>query len=487
IFLLMGVTTSCKKFLYVKPIDQLTGNNFWEDRDDAEAAIHGAYRLLLNKITFSTLYNDGDFRAGGWNWFNKRNFQMLSENKMLSPDLNYQDNTADPAYSWVDFYRTIAVANLCVDRIPEIEDPSLSTSTKKSLVAEAKFIRAFTYFYMVRLYGDVPLQFDAYNQEKKERTNMITVLDTCIQDLKKSEHNLPINYQDPTNRAVRATRGAALTLMANMYMWKAGFDEENQKNCWEQTVKLSQQVMDLGVYELLPYSSFEDIQTIFKGRSKEGIFELSLSANYGVSSHTLISQWTMHEPYIHVGLYGGFGSEITPKEEMLDKLFPPGVPDKRFEYWFDDPYSTENPQSAMFLKFASVEDAQSRDFDANYIFFRYAGLLLLRAEAMAKLNKPNEAIALLNEIRKRAGTPDYSGGGGQDLKDAIFMERRKELIGEGWLWYDLVRTKRVLDPNETTNNLSEDDFERGAWTWPIPSSAINDNPHLKQTLYWLNG
>lgn len=489
VFILFCMTTSCKKFLYVKPIDQLSGNNFWQDKADAEAAINGAYRLLLNKFTASTLYNDGDFRAGNWNWFNKRNFKALSENRMLSADLNYQDNTADPANSWIDFYRAIATANLCIDRIPDIDDPSLSETDKRALVAEAKFIRAFTYFWMVRLYGDVPLQFDPYDQSKKPRTDMITILDTCIHDLDKSKENLPVSYHDPTNRAVRATRGAALTLMSNMYMWKAGFDSTNRASCWQHAADLAKEVMDMKTYELLPYTDFDAVQIVFKGRSKEGIFEFSLNANYGTASHSLISQWTLHEPYLHTdpNLYGGFGSEITPRASMIDKMYPQGVPDKRFDLWFDDPYSLQNPQSAMFLKYASVEDAQTRDFDANYIFFRYAGLILLRAEALANLGQSGEAIILLNKIRERAGTPAYTGGGGTALADAIFKEREKELMGEGWLWYDLVRTKRVLDPNETSNYLTQDEFEKGAWTWPVPSAAIQDNPLIKQTIFWLNG
>src|SRR5699024_1138572 len=105
----------------------------------------------------------------------------------------------------------------------------------------------------------------------------------------------------------------------------------------------------------------------------------------------------------------------------------------------------------------------------------------------AHLNQTGESIELLDSIRHRAGLNDYNGGGGQDLLDAIFLERRRELMGEGWLWYDLVRTTRVLDPNETSDYLRQDEFDKGAWTWPIPPSAINNNPHVKQTIYWLNG
>ena len=487
--LLLGTMGSCKKYLNVPPIDVLSGNNFWETRQDAEAAVSGAYRLMENKITFSTLYNDGDFRAGNWNWFRKLNFATLAKNDLLSPDLNYQDNTADPKLNWKSFYEAIAAANLCIARIPDVPDPSFSTTEKRQLVGEARFIRDFIYFLMVRLYGDVPLQYSPYQISKRPRMDMLQVLDTCIADLDRHKDDLPSTYVDPTNRAVRATKGAALTLMAHMYAWKAGFAADGQLQYWEKVADLCKQVMDLGVYELLPYTDAETMHEIFKGRSTEGIFELSLDANYGTQSHTIISQWTLHEPYIHSdpNQYGGFASEITPKAAMLDKLYPSGAPDKRFDLWFDDPYCSQNPQSAMFLKFATISSAQSRDFDANYIFFRYAGVVLLRAEALAELGNNGEAINLLNLIRKRAGAPDYAGGNGQALKDAIFLEREKELMGEGWLWYDLVRTKRVMDQQWTENYLTPREFEARAWTWPIPSTAIHNNPLVKQTPYWLSG
>ncbi len=483
--ILLVLTISCKKFLEVKPVDTLSGAEFWQDRDDAEKAVNGAYRLLLEKFLESTLYNTGDFRPGWWNWFGKRNLAAMGRNDMLGPDLASSDGSDRPK-NWTQFYRAIAAANLCIDRIPGIEDPSFSQGQRRALVAEARFLRAFIYFYMIRLYGDVPLQLDPYDTEIKPRMDMLQVLDTCLQDLRNCEQDLPLAYEDPTYRAVRGTRGAALTLMAHMNMWKAGFNAARRQECWQEAARLGQQVMDLGVYQLLPYTE-QDFPTIFKGRSLEGIFELSLDINYGVQFHSLIAQWVLHEPIIHSSgnLYGGFGSEITPRAEWLDKIYPAGESDKRFDLWFDDPYSTQNPQSAMYLKFSSVSNPTTRDYDANFILFRYADLVLLRAEALAYLGQNDaEAIRLLNMIRDRAGARTYTGGGGQALQDAIFLERAKELWGEGHLWYDLVRTGRVMDRNQCENYLTPEQFQRRAWTWPIDLGAVRNNPMIIQNEFW---
>ncbi|HVI48119.1 MAG TPA: RagB/SusD family nutrient uptake outer membrane protein [Chitinophaga sp.] len=484
---LLAGMAACKKFLEVKPLDTLSGNDFWKTKGDAEKAINGAYSVLLDKFLEGTLYNTGDFRPGNWNWFNKRNLRALGTNDLLSGELcwNCTDGSGR-VVDWSMFYRAIASANLCADRIPGINHPDFGAREKKALAAEARFIRDFIYFYMVRLYGDVPLQMDPYNTSIRPREKMEKVLEVCMQDLDACKDDLPLSYEDPTNRAVRATKGAALTLMVHMNMWLAGFDKAKQQQYWQKAADLSKQVIDLGVYELLPYTK-ETFKNLFKGRSQEGIFELSLDANYGVNFHSLIAQWTLHEPIIHSSgdLFGGYGSEITPMIKHLDRLYPRGEPDKRFELWFDDPYSTRNPQSAMFLKFSAVTDPSTRDYDANFIFFRYADLLLLRAEALSYLTQDAEAIALLNQIRDRAGARRYAGSGGRGLQDAIFTEREKELMGEGHLWYDLVRTGRVTDRNQCEDYLTTEQYTRRAWTWPIYNGAVTNNPMITQNEYWI--
>lgn len=474
---------SCKKFLEVKPLDTLSGNDFWKNKGDADKAIIGAYNKLLSKFTSSTLYNNADFRAGNWNWFGKNNLRALGFNMMTSGDLGSSDNTAD-GKSWATFYQAIAAANLCIDRIPKIEQSDFTTAEKNTLVAEAKFIRSFIYFFMVRMYGDVPLQFDAYDISIRPRIKMEEVLKICLEDLASCKDDLPVTYPDPANRAVRASQGAALTLMAHMNMWLAGFDKANTDKYWRNTADLTKAVMDLHAYELVPYTK-ESFPAIFKGRSEEGIFELSLDINYGVQFHSLISQWTLHKPIINSGLDNGASSEITPMIKHLNRMYPPGDPDNRFTLWFDDPYSQNNGRSAMFLKFSSVSNPDTRDYDANFILFRYADLILLRAEVLANLKQDGEAITLLNLIRKRAGARLYNGNIGKPLQDAIFLEREKELMGEGHIWYDLVRTGRVMDKEACENYLTTEQMAKRAWTWPIYDDAVKNNPLITQNDYWV--
>src|SRR3546814_8242278 len=124
------------------------------------------------------------------------------------------------------------------------------------------------------------------------------------------------------------------------------------------------------------------------------------------------------------------------------KLFPSNEVDSRRTLWFEDIYADDG--TFMILKYAHNRYAsgeEDRNPDNTFLIFRYAGAILLRAEALAELGRNDEAIAMVNMIRARAQASHYSGGGGADLKNFIFMERSRELIGEGHHYFDFVRTR----------------------------------------------
>lgn len=115
--------------------------------------------------------------------------------------------------------------------------------------------------------------------------------------------------------------------------------------------------------------------------------------------------------------------------------------------------------------------------------FRYADVVLLRAEALANLGRDNDALPVLNLIRQRAGAPDIASNG-DALKSDIYYERVRELMGEGHYFYDLVRTRKAIDGNFTFSPITADGFARGAWTWPIDVTATANNPFMTLNQYW---
>jgi hypothetical protein len=122
---------------------------------------------------------------------------------------------------------------------------------------------------------------------------------------------------------------------------------------------------------------------------------------------------------------------------------------------------------------------------------RYSDAILLAAEAYAELpGKEAEAAAKLNMVRARSNAELFVPGSSQgayagNIKDAIFWERAKELMGEGSHYFDLVRTKRILSKQYTDNPLTTDKFNRGGWAWPINPSAIQNNPYMTLNSYWI--
>lgn len=494
----------CTDFLDVKPIDKLTGNNFYQSQSDVEANINDMYGMLYQKYTSTaTAAATGEMRSGVVELnteppdvccnadAGKERYDVipiLAKNDLLAAiDENRLWNEYDlrELTLWDEYYQVIQSANLLIDQLAE-GIPALTEKETKRYDAEARFIRNFCYFFMVRLYGDVVYYEKAFQKEALPREGMVSVLNKCIEDLSAVWTALPESFEDPWQKGVRASQGAAIALLMHMNMWNAGFDEVNGgKMYYEATVALGEKLIESNVYRLLPIENFH---LVTKGKSDESLFELYYSANYGNSPRNIVH---FVEPFIHFPYKQPYYSNQTSfarfKTSYMTSLFPENIGDRRKELWFKGIYSDDFRQFQL-LKFAGNIGKTRNEAglpENTFLIFRYAGVILLQAEALAELGKDGEAIKMLNIVRSRAGTEAYSGPGGKELKDAIFIERAKELIGEGHHYFDLVRTKRILERNWAPNSLTPDQFNRGGWTWPVDRSALNNNPKMTLNNYWL--
>lgn len=468
---------SCKKFLEVSPPDRMSDAAFWKTKGDVESAIANAYGFLFDILTKGPYVPaNGDIRAGEFVTPNFDVFTAVAQQDLTNNVRLNRYNMRDLS-NWYPFYQSIAACNINLVRVPEVK--ALSSDEVKRYLAELRFVRAFTYFYISRIYGDVPLYTAAYDQNPLPRTPMKDVLQFCLSELDAIKEDLPWQYEDPTLWGVRAARGAVYALIANINMWAAGFDKGNQQQYWRGAAEAVLALRDSRMFELLP---IEDFRKIFKGRTKESLFEFSVNANYGTTTrYVSIGQWTLHSPVV----FDYANSDCYFDADYLKKIFPLGETDKRIDLWFYSPYA--NNLSAMFLKYSNVVNKASQTawlLDDDLIIFRYSGELLLGAEALANLGRDKDAMDLLNLVRKRAGAGIYNGAGGDPLKNFIFLERQRELIGEGVRWYDLVRTGRVTDPTQCKSALTPEQFSRGGWTWPIDPGARNFNPNITLNTYW---
>lgn len=487
---------SCKKFLDVQPLDKLTGNNFFQSKEDVVANIYNLSRIVFSKYNETHFVGaTGEYRSGEVLYESQsdlapaREFvEILGKNNLLfliSGGRPWDFYNFGRITDWTAYYQAIQGANILIAKLDE-GIPGVSETEKNSFKAEAAFIRSLSYFTMVRLYGNVVYYTDAFHSAAQPRENFVSVLNKCIADLKTHKNNIAWTYTDPSLKGVRASKGSIVALMMEMNMWNAGFDPNNAQKYYQETADLGKELIASNAFRLLPINEWA---TVIKGRSDESLFEFYRSINYGDANANIapIADMFLHYPYKRPE-YTHRVSFAYYRGEYMQKLFQDGS-DKRITSWFNEDIFADNGKFMM-LKFAQNSFSTGEE-DANpdntFMVFRYGGEILLAAEALADLGEDAESIKLLNMVRDRAQASKYTGGGGSALKDFIFYERSRELIGEGHHYFDLVRTKRILSNQWSYNVLTADKFSRGAWTWPINSGALNNNPYMVLNEYWVNG
>lgn len=491
--ILLGTTLilgSCgKDFLNITQVDRLTGNNYWTSRNDVEQYMGGIYSTF-RQATMTNIFfpASGDLRCAPINRTSAtsgsgrdyltylRNNDM---NALFSQQGNYTYFGFPQITKWNHFFKMVQNANIISYQIDNKDMPFLSDQQKRTYKAEAVFLRALAYFFMVRLYGDVPYYTDI-NTDPLPRTDMVTVLKNISTDLDASYQDLPWTYDDPSIVAVKAMRGSAIALNMHINMWIVGFANEDKTPYYEKVANLGKELMEEnnGAYELLSLSRTKEI---FKGRTKEGLFEIVQNFNYGESFHlsASFSDYVLRAPNKVTT-----NSYIYYDPKFMEELYPSTGADLRKTFWFDDNiYATDGKFQC--LKFLNVfmEEGEDNNPDDNQMIFRYPDPILLRAEALAELNRDGEARDVVNVIRERAEANPITESG-EDLKDAIWWERARELFGEGNFYYDLVRTKKVINSKYTLAPMSVGAYNGGGWTWPIDRSALTNNPYMRLNNYW---
>lgn len=486
---------SCKKFLNIVPTDALSGNNYWQTQKDVETFTNGLYAKLKNKLSagFITV---GDLRSAPISTTDGNYGTHLSNNDLKALEASSTptsgSNPVQTQWSvgwvfknmtlWKPFYDIIAEANLLYKQVDAVPAGVLSPAEIKKYKAEAVFVRSLCYFFLVRLYGDVPYYTTALNTTALPRTPFVQVLNNCIADVEAIKGDLPWTYTNPSLVGVRAMRGGAIALLMHMNMWAAGFDAGVNKQKYYNAVKqLGAEISTTTDYGLLSYTQ-EDNKRIFKGRTKESLFEIFQSFNNGerFSTYANLGYVLSHYPYL--GTQSFTTSRGFYQKTWIDKIYTDGSPDVRKDLWFEN--RTANNNTFQFKKFANIYvNGVSVQNDDDLIIFRLSDAYLLTAEALAELGEDVDAKVYLNKVRERASATAISSTGDQ-LKEDIYYERVRELMGEGHYYYDLVRTKRICDPKYCVNPIAVSNFLAGAWTWQIDPSALTENPNMTLNNYW---
>ncbi|KAA6334791.1 hypothetical protein EZS27_016919 [termite gut metagenome] len=488
--------------------DRLSGDQFWNkgNATNVEAFILSMYSSFrkATMINSGFITVTGDLRCApiapsSTDWTSGY-ISSMANNDLK--DLISRFNWREAGYpvnitNWKTFYESIQQANILLKEVTNV--PNLSPQQVNSFKAEATFIRNLAYFFLVRVFGDVPYYTNAYNSTPLPRTDMVTVLKSCLSELQAvldtdpNAEILPWTFPGSSKKAVRATRGGCIALMMHINLWLVQFDNRNSEQYYQHVVDLGDELVNKngGTYSLL---GIDRSSTIFRGGSDEGLFEIVQDIN-------------AKENFLFEAIFSNLAaysydpgrtqrSVLYYTREFLAQIFPAEITeDRRPKVWFNNSYAPDNVGESSpsvknerkeITKFWNVDTysgGQITSNAGNQIVFRYADAILLYAEALAASGNDAEATLLLNRIRNRAGAPEISATG-IELQDAIYWERVRELIGEGHYYYDLVRTGKLCDRKYCSQSISRTSFNAGAWTWPIHSDALKNNTYMTLNSFW---
>jgi len=469
LFLSGFLLLSCKKILNPDVIQLPTSDNAFTSAADINKGIAAAYSFLRTVVP-DKVFLFSDIRSNS--------FASYSDNVNVAVETPIPRNIQSALLQngggdWSGFYRVIAQCNIVLENIPKIAN--YDEGSKKRHIGEASFLRALSYFYLVRFWGDVPINLKSVDTDIIPRSSQAAVIQLINSDLDVAIANLELHY-DPADRAVRATKGAAWAIKAHVKAWAQ--DYTACSNLCDSVINTNEYSMITDTTKLL---------SIFVGKSTEGIFELNFDASLKEVQQNRIYYRTMHTPYYN---NGGIGAQVLlfPPYDQREGLFPVGKRDARFSTWFvASTWGYTNSDYPYLGKYRTLQlggDTSSKNInESNVIITRLPDILLLKAEALAstQVNKPLEAAAFINKVRGRAYADPYIAGTGS-VQDTILLERKKELIGEGQYFFDLVRTRKL----NTYSRITEAGwYERGAWLLPIDQSILAKSDFkITQNSYW---
>lgn len=220
--LLLGSLSSCDDFLTIHPSNQITEEEYWKDKSDLESAVAGCYKQELSSSIIGKMIYWGEARSD--------NFDLLTSGWTEMKDyMNANLTSTNSITNWSDFYKTIGYCNNVLKHGPKVveADKSFSEEDWKPIQAEMKALRALNYFYLVRAFRDVPLNFTAVStdkealKQKKRQNTAEEVLTAIINDLDSVKDDGMRNYGTTKYDKGRFSRWSIYTLLADMYLWRA--------------------------------------------------------------------------------------------------------------------------------------------------------------------------------------------------------------------------------------------------------------------------
>lgn len=487
------IVAGCKNILDVDSTRVVSEKNMWRTLEDTRAALVGTYSLTrAAMVDNNAFWIYGDVRTGEFVSPTRQDLKSVINN-----DLNASYPTIEALSNWRRWYAVINSTNIFLERVKEVKAADLRYTENNMIVdvAQMRFLRAFAYFYMVRIWGDVPFIITSHDGsfENKPRENKDMIMAWAEQEIIKAAADLPYKYsandiQQPGRyynedevrwRGVLARKLSAYAVLSHIAAWQGNYPD---------VATYTKFVIDnygKGGNSYVSTDALCASNGFFHEKKENHIFGFNFDYGHQDASFTgHLEELTLAEPVtnkITPDIFMSKDSVLSifneEKDERfnIDTLGRPG-PERYF--------SNFNGKYPIFSKIKVImngtTDPTFRLFASAAIFTRLEDITLLRAEALTVLGEIVGAKEQLNIIRQLRKLKPYDEQVNGDLLNCIFRERQRELMGEGHRWYDMVRYNRLRPRNQKIADLIAKD---GIY-WPISPIVLQQNPKIQQNKYW---
>jgi hypothetical protein len=478
------------------PHSAITPENFYRNEGEVLAGLASVYAQL--RTTVDDYYNLSEISTDemivptrGQDWYDNGTWLEIHR-QTWSPTSPSGLGAVNGA--WVNLFQGVARANVLLEVLPNVP-----VSNKDVVTAELRTLRAFYYYLLMDMFGGVPIVTDTEIMPRPRATRA-EVFAFVEQELNESREALPDKWDDANYG--RMTKGAADAILASMYLnaqvftgtvTEAGLQPGEAR--WQDAIDAADRILNSGVYSLATdwrsnfapdnYKSPENIMVV------EFLNENGLGLNF-VMRALHYNQYSPPTPWNGFATlaetYNAFSDKDERKEIFLEGLqrnVLTGEPvnDRSgaplfFDPTIKDPTSATEGEGVRIYKWPADPDHVNENNGNDYAHFRLAEIYLIKAEALNELNRPAEAIGLVNTLRARVFSPPQplsTGMSQAEARDAIYKERLLELTAEGKRRTDMIRHGDYTAPFGFKAQT-----EPYRVLMPIPQSQIDANPELEQ-------
>lgn len=484
LIVLLLVLAGCDNFLAEKPRDVLSPDTFFNSDEEATAAVNGMYEPLYD----GSLY--GSYGVKRFYTYGADVIEPSREGGGSLNDINnYTLSVSRPAGArgaWNEYYKIVQNANVILDRVEG--NDNISPETRDQAIGETLYMRAFAFYNLTNMFGDVPYYRENLPIEETKtlsRHDKTEVRNDMLQDLQKAQSLLPGSY--PDGERGRPTKWAAATLMAKIQLIQEKWEAARDKSVEIINNSSHRLLDDYGDIYHFPENEFNDevIWSIVFVKDQNPTINTSLFSPRLRDEPANASDRDALEADLAARgeAFTGYGLAI-PKCGFVDEFpqddlrRPHNIATSYLGYDLNFPYMPK-------MWNLNEQESPRQNHGENYIIFRLADVYLMAAEAENELNGPANAYQYINRVRERAYDPDQplSGLTQQQFREAIYDERKWELAGEGHRRMDLIRWGILERELKNTRHCAYNpvqNFEPHHVRHPIPEEEIQLNPNLEQ-------